>query len=817
MPIPDHSDYFNAILAKAKEAALALHPDDCIFDPQGRLLVEVDCTDIDARIQRPAGQRSAKKTTVSLDVSDYPNIQKRIKDSFKNSLTSIIHLPQQQGVSYSAAITEEMIKDAKAAGLLYGYNEATKTKGSINALAQEFYFHLQLTLRTYAEAIPLLKGVSFEQMNTTHKMTMRRVNEALRESLVEFLVSRNGQIDSVSLNTFLDKERKKMMGKMHRFLLEEIAANTGIVVKGSDLLSGKELKEIAEKLTATENDILHLNNELGLCTWIAGSNHTAHTRHKGKNFADRQIVTCAYENGLVQENQNPRLQIRTHSIAVKKGLANDKAYIADVVEKLKAVNSKYDLAQLQDQDADNGKPQAFVYNLLTALNHRLGDTGGNLQTQSATHILKGAHAYNRAQASENPPVFCFVQNISVNNFGDALGEGKGALVDEATLMSEIALLHTLYDGMNKKCQAEVDDVFKSYGQFLNGSDEYFSQTQEGINAKEKIDTIKSLLNKNNNLEENSLLSNIQTSLEKMLAHNLHHTADGRLIQTLSVFLEKVSLVGCKSGNERAQMVNGRVAILDALLNAKPDKLSPITKQLFESLETNFIELANAVTFDDAENKALVLEATLDEVYNELGLQSGASLVSLVDQGSTAKVEARPDGNYFNTNFAEASTSVMTNLAQSKAGAMQAHKGLTDYMRAESGARYTSWEIMTANAFRNFACFATLGLFPLVVFCVVTPYTNYKAYLTEKNLKHTLEKNALNYTPKLINPSPAKATSLLSKGSPSSERHQVTPQDLDYNDDSTSAYNPIYAKGASERQPTVDASSKTSFQPSTRKW
>ncbi|MDP2362224.1 MAG: hypothetical protein Q8M94_00490, partial [Ignavibacteria bacterium] len=63
-------------------------------------------------------------------------------------------------------------------------------------------------------------------------------------------------------------------------------------------------------------------------------------------------------------------------------------------------------------------------------------------------------------------------------------------------------------------------------------------------------------------------------------------------------------------------------------------------------------------------------------------QSASSIVSLVDQGASAKVEAKQGTPRWWTsrNYAEEQASVMDNLHQSKAGSMQAHKSLTEMMK-----------------------------------------------------------------------------------------------------------------------------------------
>ena len=320
---------------------------------------------------------------------------------------------------------------------------------------------------------------------------------------------------------------------------------------------------------------------------------------------------------------------------MKEGLADDNAYINDVAIKLATINKDYKLDK--HLSGDEQKPKAFVYNSYTAINDTLGDINGNLQTQSADHILRGAHRYNVRQLRDNSadPVFCFVQNISVNGFGDTLGYDTGnPLREESTLMTEMALLHTLYDTSEEE-QADIAKIFDKYKEYLQyeSRPSYFSNSPAGQEAKTMIDALKA---KWKVAPEEAPIGEVadqaKAALKNLMANNLHLDHEySKLFQALSVFTEEASIGGCKSGNERAQAINGRVALFDALQN-------PDLPQGMQKIADELVQLALGGA--GVANAAANLKEALDTEYNRKGLQGAASIVSLVDQGASAKVEAK---------------------------------------------------------------------------------------------------------------------------------------------------------------------------------
>jgi hypothetical protein len=194
-----------------------------------------------------------------------------------------------------------------------------------------------------------------------------------------------------------------------------------------------------------------------------------------------------------------------------------------------------------------------------------------------------------------------------------------------------------------------------------------------------------------------------------MANNLHLDHEySKLFQALSVFTEEASIGGCKSGNERAQAINGRVALFDALQN-------PDLPQGMQKIATELEQLAFGG--DGVTIAAAKLKEALDTEYNRMGLQGAASIVSLLDQGASAKVEAKEGPLWWWTsrNYAEEQASTMDNLHQSKAGSMQAHKSLTDMMKQawDFGPR-SWWERLKSSPLGAVGGIIAIIVFPIAI-------------------------------------------------------------------------------------------------------
>ncbi|MFY7697558.1 MAG: hypothetical protein ACOVQX_01865 [Legionella sp.] len=674
--------YFTYLTEKAIETTNN-NEDKLNFDPQGRILVTVTLNEDDYKtiaarmavelsspankltISEQTGLHISDTTTISLDTNAIGKLQENYFIRIKNELDKTVANNKQEA---DQIIT--LLKDAP--------------KGSIIALQQEFSFHLALTARIY-ENHHAFAGTK-EDMLAALEQTTKEVNALIiKEFALALKKAYNGKELSLEIiNSELDKARKNIFPQAHALFVTTLIDKTGIILDVNEA-QGLKNDKIAEKMTATDNAILHLNDNLGLATYIGGSSYTAHHRQEKDKFAHRQILTHNYVNGHIQTKDNPRTQIRTPSLDLKIDRIQGKAAIEDIRFKLNHIREHYHLDK-----KINHHPKAFIYNLHTALNGYADSE--NLQSKGAKEILQGAHAYNQSQLNEKPdaPIFCWIQNISVNGFGDHLGYRNifqsmlryatlydNALTHEATLMSEMALMHTIYGSCAADIQDKIITLRHKYTDYLKSENrpDYFSQSREGQDCIEAIREIKQALRKDNSKpEENVDLSKLAVhALKKLSAYDYHCTHDyAKLVQTLSVFVEEASISGCKSGNERAQAINGRVAILDTLANNR-SQLNDDGRHIIISL--NKLAQANDdKTIDECVQK---LNYSLDKAYNRHGLQSAASMISLVDQGAPSKLEAK--GIIPNTNFAEAKQHIMSNLKQAGAKEMQAHKQLPTMM------------------------------------------------------------------------------------------------------------------------------------------
>lgn len=633
------------------ELALSQLSDQIQFDPQGRILITVAIDQLEHLAQPDAsGAKCSNKVTVSIDA--------------KESTQYYSQYLRQYGLD---KLSEKELSQFEA------------IRGSIIPLQTEFYFHLALACRAYSA----ISSSRFPEaaMDTAHQQAMTDLQPLIVQQFKQALAAarQNDVLNASALISALDKSRKTLTSKAHQFLAQRIVEATGNIPTTEEL---QKLKHQTELTTATSNDLLHIDHDLGQSTWISGSSVTAHDRGLGKeHLADRQIKHYAH---TPKSPAIERLQIRTPSLDFKGKSAqgkdiSDADKISDVHDKIAALSSKYSMAKTLH--TNQAGYQSFTYNLYTAINDRLDDfQGTNQQSSGAALILKGAHQYNAQQLNDTnkTPVYCFVQNISVNGFGDTLDFKGNELNQEATLMTELSLLNNLIADANtgspmlKRYQA----IMEEYKGYLNKPEDkreaFFSQSPEGQKAYQNIQEIKQFW-ANYRLPLNTNATprmQIQHALKMMLAHDLHCSHNyAKLIQTLSVFTEYASIGGCKSGNERAQAINGRVAILDALIH---DPKHPV----MQALATLNRARANR---NEVTAAALQLKQQLDLTYNK-HLQSAAALISVVDQGAAAKVNAKKGMSaLFNRNYAEESS--LDNLHQSKAGSMQAHKGLSKEMTA----------------------------------------------------------------------------------------------------------------------------------------
>jgi hypothetical protein len=778
--MPIESENITSLLRQAKQQIdnQINKAEPLLFDPQGRVLVDV-----------PSSPEHLGPTTVSFDMS-ICELSKIEDSSFYSKINETLGIHTTLDHKEKLAICNAL---------------HSSPKGSIIPLQQEFHFHLALSSRVYEKIIKNKGGSSFvndnnalpDNITQAHQETMKEVNQLVMISYAQALkgAMRKGVLNIATLNRALDKARLSIAPEAHRILMRKIVQYTGQILTKDDL---KKAKKTAEETTASPNDVLHIDRDLESATLIKGSNVTAH--HRAENdSSDRRLTTYSLnKEGRVTNSLPPRIQIRVPSLAkkdkIRKG-GNERECITDVADQLASFKNKYQLGSSQHEqsssvtdlgpdleedelsqpaDAQESMPKVFVYNLFTALNAAAYDESKNRQTQSARRIVLGAHQYNKNQLNSERQgvhgegVFCFVQNISVNGFGDTLGyDTNDPLREEMTLMSEMALLHTLYalepeddlitnlymefDG-TRKTKQRMREVMDQYKIFLTTSKDdghYFSATESGKQAIHLMKEIKSQLRcLIESGEETNIWKHANDALRNLMANDRHCTHDdAKLVQSLSVFLEKASLGGCKSANERAQMINGRVAIFDAVSRSPED-------ERYAGIRGALSELARAPSGTVAKS-ARRLNTELNTLYNQLNLQGAASMVSLLDQGASAKVEAKPwyakilPKVFLSTNFAEESDQVITNMSQTKAGKMQAHKNLSTFMKnAWEGNPISFWDRMSSSPLKKVGAVLGVLFFPVALFVGVLG-------IVENNKKKAQTRNELRTLPQSEKPSEKK--------------------------------------------------------------
>ena len=732
-------DSMNDCIATAKRS-VEEQLQDIPFDPQGRIITQ--------------GLIVGKKTTISMDYSQNQLFLEWVRKGLGN-------------VAEKEKIVEQL---------------NNTPKGSIIPLQQEFYFQLALVGRMYEMVLQAkaLNGISNPELSSkiqaAHQAAMKDVNLLVRDAYARALQKayRAGKptLDLAVLIKELDKARKSIAPEAHRIFMQHVIQQTGQTFSKKDLVSLE--KTHPEQMTASPDDLLHIDASLGIATWIEGTKTTAHHSNEGI-VAQRLWGTYAYvaeapqpiqrlrtldRCGLIKLSGHPKdmdlndlskplyasykgeffyidgiskphklsigaweasgieklfsptfrfaddfskaqlekltsillpappIRIRTPSLVSEEGgLKTPVKKIGQVVLNLKEIHSRY-LAAAQLQ-------QPFVYNVLMSLSSQ------NDQIDRIKHILLGAHQYNRARGPDDTDPWCLVQAIGTNGFGSELGYGGGwpfwrtsakVVRQEATLMAEMALVATI-TGFQKEDMPKYKGFLASYDGVKKT---FFFTTDGGKETRKSIQRTKDSWKTEQTGASGNAQDDAKVCLRKLVANDAHFShQNARLIQSLSVFVEPVSIAGCKSGNERAQGISSRDVLLDAmerLAVAEPGVHPQSHILLARTLKGALAKLAES-TPDTYATSVEELNNALDDFYNQVGLQGAMTLIADTDMGASSKVDAQkkvespwfkggfkrgflePLRQFFKTlgnwNTNRAESSALTNLSQTTSF-MQAH-------------------------------------------------------------------------------------------------------------------------------------------------
>lgn len=701
-----HAIYMNEVrkLAEIRYLAAKEQGIPLAYDPQGRILIDVKPT-----------KDEIQAILLKINIKNGTNVQ-NLSLAMRVSPTPVIT------VSYDVGDDEPLLQLIQSALLKTNNTPQPKpdntpqlvesylqSRGSIIPLQEEFHYHLALAARVYADGVDDIKVKA--QIEEAQVAAVLRVNQKVQEVFKAAIREAHDESSTVfnvkDVNEILAKAREELMKEGHRFLGEEMKARG---IQESQLTGNKkEFKHKAETIPATENALIFvdkLKGQPGKIYYFEGAGtNTSHVRRQGELAGSVQISDCDInQQGEIKVKKHPRFQERNPSLDVKKGL-NKEQRIDDVANKLNQISDKYEFKEISASGP--GQTSAFVYNLHTAL------SSDNQQKQGAEAIIQGAHQFNKVQLGETlPGPICLVQNISVNGFGPKLSyDSKDPLVKEAKLMADMAMMHTLYEGSTPEEKSHMDNVFRLYKEFLgqNPPGDYFSKdpsfqmvetyihvlkaewqknTPPVVEAADAIqglyDDSKSELNQEeiNDILEEKRYQSLQGGLKKLMAADLDGLSKySKLIPSLSVYLETVSISGCKSANERAQAINGRVAVLDKYVQGTLDD------SLSRDIKTALDQFSYATKPKEIEKAAAELNSALDKAYNRDWLYSAMARMSFRDQGGPAKLAPTVSfsiskvfkwlRSQVDTNWGE--NSGITNLIDKNSKIMQAHNGMGEAM------------------------------------------------------------------------------------------------------------------------------------------
>lgn len=655
-------------------------------DPQGRILFDVKVSDDEllALCRENLFKKDFKALRNSLN--EDTNLRTIIKEYLGHRVTDTTtvsyELPKNNDTKY------EFLKGLQP-NVKTAYQKIPSSR--IISLQHENYCHAHLIGRTIKDTIrdsknnaPLsdlevkaLVDSALWQLHRKEKTIFKRaIEDAYNASLNDGKL--NQETFALNVDNELDKARVELLPKISEVIKEALIAND---IGFDEDKFVKISQHAAESNTASINDVVHLHPSLGKASFIGGSEKTAHDKEIGDETTIAHRLNYSHQLTANDEVKvlTKRRHIRAPSIAIKDG--DFKEAIADVANKISGLQEEYNLGQnneLNLYEAINWKQKAFHYNLLTSLD---STDGSNKQIESAKRILLGAHKYNKKNPKKPK---CFVQNISVNGWGWELGLEplNRSFAKEATLMAKLATLHTVYDELTDEAQHHARNLFNTYDNFLATQEhdtDYFYQYVERFSKVQDLfkNIDKQLVCKplGESTAPESELDSYETKRNQVKSALINAFNEGKYAdksygftyQALSIFAEKDSFGGCKSANERFSAVYGRVAMLDFITIDKKIRNKLLGDYLGDNAG-NVISKVNALESAIEKGEPENIKKTLNDCYQQLGIEGFQNLISYLDQGGHSKLGTKTKKP--NTNNCE-----QVKVSVKNADKAQAHKGM----------------------------------------------------------------------------------------------------------------------------------------------
>ncbi|KTD18230.1 hypothetical protein [Legionella jordanis] len=641
---------------------------DALFDPQGHIIVVVDADDFEQEdydlifqgipgleankhtLEKMLGRSINAKTLCNLDIADSEGLKQKFKER--------LHAPE-----LDEALDQYLASDERS---------------SVVALQEEMMMHISLSLRGLEKmhGAPLLT----EEQRWA---VMREVNNGVLVKFANILKQvkdEEDEIDFVRLNKELDEARKDLAPGFRELLVDAIKKAKPDDFESLTAKMAAELnKEHFTETTATGWDYLRTDNANQSVTHISATEKTAHGKQLG---AEEQAVRVVSRNQYIANGhqvrayQDATAELRVPSIAQNSGPHSDA--VRDVKEKLAR-----DVRQLRAKNGYYSGP--IIYNLLTSLHSKAYDNLPILELQnkqraSAARILKGSHWFNYEQLlTGETQAFVYVQNIPVNQHTNELNYyASDNATSEAALMADMAMLATFERQaahFPPQLRESICTTFRAahakYIKFLPQAEygnKYFKDSQQGN------ETIKDFTAKKEKWKsalpmtpaDNLPALAVQALFSIMVNDHHHNKQFGMLTQALSVYVEEMSMAGCKSANERYQAVSSRAGLLKSIAQNE----GPFSHEKQAVLDTLKLFVSGKASIEQLQEK-------LDIAYNKHNLHGAVAAISEEDQGASSKVQATSNKenkgvvSEWNTNYAE--SGYLSRLFQKFSSKLQAHK------------------------------------------------------------------------------------------------------------------------------------------------
>lgn len=478
------------------------------------------------------------------------------------------------------------------------YLNSTSRHSIIN-IQQEVDMHIRLQLRA---VMSCMFGEDLDDRTLSPyaqecmELLTPLVNTYIASALSAGVAPGSAKLDVARVNMTLDQIRPKLFDRAEEVVFQRLRRR----YPSRAFPDKDDLKSALKRVPAFYGEYLYTDNENGTAVLIGGTRHTAHDKRSGASHQALRMIERfsmaapfvlpastlksgearsafnVFELELarkvgVREARVPSLAVVDGGLTVEQAIHDVKNKIAYAHDRMGGVAADpliYNLLTSNVMSAYKALSLVGLYKKVSQLDQH--------QTQSTDIIVQAIHCYNREQKATATTKRCLLQNIPVNQHGTSLDlNSRHTLVREISLMASIALIDTLYKNRTRLPGVErefIETLFeysnKAYDDFLDESRAsrvaYFCQSTAGKNFKKRLVTMQKYLPKHDRDSSESGDVSVR-ALYGLFTSGLYLEPQfGALVQTLSIMGQKKTLYGCKSANERWQMIAGRLNTLMGL-------------------------------------------------------------------------------------------------------------------------------------------------------------------------------------------------------------------------------------------------------------